>query len=197
MIIHIRGANGSGKSTCVRRVLELYESEPHFVEGRKRPLFYSCTSDSLIPVKIMGAYDIPSGGCDNIPQVATVFDTVEMLADAGHNVVFEGILAQHSAGRLLDLHMKHPVTVIVITTSLEDCIASVLERRHARGQMDPFDPRNVQKEFRSVISSTKRLRNDGLPVSEMSREEAFAFCRASLMDRPHVANRLEELSSQE
>lgn len=177
MIINIRGSHGSGKSTLVRNVRDLYdEVTPMMIPKRQRPLGYSCRSstDRLPPLFVVGSYETPTGGCDTIGSIEQIFDLVTTMADRGH-VLFEGIVAQHSAGRLLDVAMARPgsVTVIALNTPAEICVSSVEARRAERGQLEPLDPKNVLKEHKSVLSSTARLRRDGLPVLEMSRYDAF------------------------
>jgi hypothetical protein len=95
---------------------------------------------------------------------------------SGVNVLFEGILAQHSTGRLVEL-IKSTTDVdykiVVLSTSLEECIASVKKRRDDRGVVGDFDPRNVTREYKSVLSSTRRLEHDGVRVLRLDRESAF------------------------
>lgn len=183
MIINIRGTHGSGKSTLVRRVKEMYGdgAVPQMLQGRKQPFGYMCRAPGLEQLYIPGHYVGPCGGCDSISSIESIFGSVITAAESGVAVLFEGIVAQHSATRLLDLHMVHPVKVIALSTTLEECIESVVARRVARGQTDEFDPKNVAKEFRSVLSSSRRLTNDGLPVEFMSREEAFNFVHGKIV----------------
>ena len=184
-IVNIRGANGSGKSTVVRRILEFYGEgtvEAFTPPGRKRPLYYTCERVGYVPLKILGGYETPTGGCDTILDVSVVFDLAKTFADAGFDVLYEGILAQHSAPRLLELHKAYNVTVIVLTTPIEDCVESVRQRRRDRGDERELDPTNVQKEFKSVLSSTRRLQGEGVKILKLDREAAFAQVKAILED---------------
>jgi hypothetical protein len=185
-IYSVRGANGAGKSTLVRRVLELYPSQDEMrVESRKRPLGYRCSGGDMRPLFVPGSYETPTGGCDTISDVETAYALVKSYADLGLDVLFEGILAQHSSGRLLDLRASHRVEVIVLTTSEEDCVAAVRDRRAARGAtVEEFDPRNVIKEYKSVQSSSRALSSKGCSVSRLSREEAFEYLRDQLCGKP-------------
>lgn len=181
MIINVRGANGSGKSTVVRRVMEAFQvRDPIHTLGRSRPLGYVCGSvDSSSPrVFVPGSYETPTGGCDTISQIQVIYDLVKTYADvAGINVLFEGILAQHSATRLREVASKHETFAVVLTTPLSTCVESVRARRLERGDDRPFDPKNVEKEYKSVLSSTRALRAaGGLTIVEASRDEALAFC---------------------
>lgn len=176
MIINVRGANGSGKSTVVRRVLESFQRETKFVPGRARPIGYQCVNGPYV----VGTYENVTGGCDTIPSIEMIFEIVKLQADAGRDVLYEGILAQHSATRLMELNRVHPVTVVVLTTSQEDCVQAVRDRRAARGEEKPLDPTNVVKEYQSVISSTRRLKSAGVEIIHLDREAAFEFCLRSL-----------------
>ncbi len=189
MIINIRGTHGSGKSTLVRRVKEMYGdgAVAQMLAGRKQPFGYMCRAPGLRQLYIPGHYVGPCGGCDSISSIESIFDSVRTAAESGVQVLFEGIVAQHSAGRLLDLHMIHPVKVIALSTSQEECIESVVQRRAERGQTEEFDPKNVIKEFKSVLSSSRRLTNDGLPVEFMSREEAFDYVSRAISLAPAQA----------
>lgn len=187
MIINIRGSHGSGKSTLVRSVRDLYDTQtPTMIPKRQRPLGYACRSSTgrLPPLYVVGSYETPTGGCDTIGSIEMIFELVTSMAEHGH-VIFEGIVAQHSAGRLLDVAMARPgeVTVIALSTPAELCVSSVESRRVERGQLEPLDPKNVIKEYKSVLSSTARLRRDGLPVLELSRFEAFVHVQNMLTEK--------------
>lgn len=176
-VISVRGTHGSGKSTLVRRVLGLYgeAARPVLIYGRTRPIAYRCAeTETLLPCFVPGHYETPTGGCDTVSDIATIFDLVKTAADGGVLVVFEGIVAQHSASRLIELSRLHSVRVLVLSTPSEDCVAAVRDRRAARGaDVMEFDPKNVLKEYKSVLSSTKRLRSEGLVVEDVDREGGF------------------------
>lgn len=181
MIFNIRGTHGSGKSTLARRVMDLYEFRaPKIVTGRSRPIGYDCESRTYRRLFVPGSYETPTGGCDTISEITTTYELVDAYATAGHVVLFEGILAQHSGGRLIALRDKHDVTVIALTTSLEICVESVLDRRAARGQFGDFNPRNVNREHKTVSGSVKKLRQLGVTVLEETRETAYEYLRQRL-----------------
>lgn len=189
MIINVRGTHGSGKTTVVRRIMESYEvCNPLFIEGRKRPIAYRCEDKHLKNVMVLGSYENTTGGCDTISQIEMIFDLALTYADAGYNVLFEGIVAQHSATRLLELNKKHPVDVIILTTPMEVAIESVKSRRAERGaDVENFDPKNVIKEYKSVLSSTRNLESKGMKMHKLGREEAFNFILAKIGHEQCVA----------
>jgi hypothetical protein len=184
VIIQIRGTHGSGKSTLVRTILLEYialgSGVPFHAEGRKRPVGYRCEAPGRKPLWIMGSYETPTGGCDTIPDMEMMYSIIKRQASAGYNVLFEGILAQHSAPRILDLKKDHQVQLIVLTTPVAQCIDGVNQRREERGSKKPLDPSNLEREARSVLSSMKRLRGEGVSVLELSRDAAFYHVKSLL-----------------
>lgn len=173
-IINVRGTHGSGKSTVVRRVLEQQKYVPQMVYGRLRPFAYKCENG----LYVLGSYENECGGVDNLGSygLAGVFEAVKVAADAGMDVLFEGIM--QSMTRLVELHKVHPVTVIALTTPIEQCIESVMSRRAGRGQTGEFDPKNVYGKHRAVVSATKNFRHL-IPHVDLDREEAFNYCMRS------------------
>lgn len=189
-ILNVRGGHGSGKTTLVRRVMEAYESSPGGsklpgrVEGRGRPLYYHLQADGMRMLMVVGSYETPTGGCDTVGSIDLIVQTVRTGAMLGYAVLFEGIVAQHSSGRLIELSREFATEVVVLTTSCDECVASVRARREARGaDVENFDPRNVVKEWKSVASSTRRIRGEcrepingspsGLAVLELDREAGY------------------------
>lgn len=229
LIINVRGGHGAGKSTLVRRVLDEYgPRQPSYVPGRNRPLYYTCVKSGLKPLMVLGTYENPTGGCDTIQSIdgvgsiEVIFSTIRNGVSAGMAILFEGIVAQHSAGRLLDLNMEHPVDVVVLDTSLEDCVDAVRKRRAERGAgsdpgpydhpisyclnqkahphgcvTDGFDPKNVVKEWKSVQSSSRRLVKDGLPIKSLSREAAFQYVMSQLQLSESAFSEIAEAPSSE
>jgi pantothenate kinase len=98
---------------------------------------------------------------------------IRQNAQAGNHVLFEGILAQHSTGRLVELARDFSVLVIVLDTPRDIAANRVKQRRLERGDERPFDPKNVFKEDTSVQNSAKRLKAAGIEVLRQSPEVAF------------------------
>jgi hypothetical protein len=172
MIINIRGTHGSGKSTIVRKIRDSRTYEPITIDGRARPLGYQCSGKLFIP----GSYENPCGGCDTIPRVELVYELVAGYAEKGWHVLFEGILAQHTATRVIALHRQFPLIAVVLTTPVSECIISTLARRTESGNEKPFNPANLEREAKGVLSAAKRLKSNGVNVKELSRQDAEALC---------------------
>ena len=185
MIINIRGTHGSGKSTLVRNVMGMYATvTPNMVDRRKQPFSYVCSDPGMLPLYIPGHYETPTGGCDTIPDATLIYETIYQAAASGMNVLYEGIVAQHSQVRLMALNREYPVQIIVLTTDVTTCIKSVQARRDEAGNTKLFSDKNLRKEFQSVQSSTQSLMRKGANIKRMSREEAFNFCVAALKVEP-------------
>lgn len=174
MIINVRGTHGSGKTTLVRKIMAMYKyREPIYGttdRGKQKILGYVCR-DKKAPhactrvLFVAGHYESVTGGCDTIPKVAKVYELVRRFADLGYDVLFEGILAQHSTPNIKALHDDdYRMRVLVLDVSRKKAIRSVLKRRAQRGNLRPFDPRNVRKEHASVRSAASRLTDYGVRV---------------------------------
>lgn len=177
-VINVRGTHGSGKSTLVHKILHRQQRiHPVHKIGRKRPFCYEVPSTSIgFPVAVLGHYDTPCGGCDSIPKVDEVYEAVQDYHRDGFNVLFEGILAQHSNPKALTLHnLGIPLTVIVLNTPVDTAADRVRARRVERGDLRAFDPKNVYKEAKAVESGARRLKSAGVTVLSLSPEEAEAW----------------------
>lgn len=175
MIINLRGTSGSGKSTVVRRIMALYDGKtPAYMQGRRQPTGYLMTQNPRTPLWILGHYETACGGCDTIPTMEMVYEGVRSGLSAGYHVLYEGLLVQSDVKRLIQLHTDgFPIVVVKLDTSIEDCIASIQLRRNERGDPRPIDPSNTIKKDKAIAPGIIRIRNSGVPVYELNREDAF------------------------
>lgn len=184
MIINLRGTSGSGKSTVVRRLFDLYNPrQPYFIDGRKRPLGYVCTrKDSDGPSLVaLGHYETPCGGCDTIPTIDMVYEQIRAQVALGHDVIYEGLLIQSDVKRCAQLHKDGlPLLVIGLDTPLADCLAGVQARRDARGDVRPLNPANTISKLNSLPGQMRRLKAEGVDFRLLNREAAFAACCGAL-----------------
>lgn len=179
MIVNVRGTSGSGKSYLACRVASTYGtegSEAFYVEKRKRPIANIYTSYRYIPqLYVPGHYDTPCGGCDTVKTPQGVYDLIIPQIERGLNVLYEGIMVQDDVTRAVALHNQFPgqLTVIGLTTPLEECLAGVQSRRDARGKTEPLNPKNTEDRYRRVLRSLDRLEEAGVSVLRLDREEAL------------------------
>jgi hypothetical protein len=186
MIIHIRGTHGSGKSTLVRKIMETYKvRKPVRREGRKQPIGYILKRKGHRDLFVVGHYESACGGGDTVPKVDDVYRLVRKHAQAyDRHVIFEGILAQHSMPRLLDLANEpgfaRRLRVVILNTSIKKSIKSVKKRRRARGDTRSLNPSNIIKEQRGVDLSRIRLKTAGIKVKTLSRSDALTYITSLL-----------------
>lgn len=172
MIVTVHGTHGSGKSTVIRKVMERFSNREELQRyPRRRPIGY-LLSNHHANLFIPGHYETPCGGCDTIPVVNDVYGLIRIYARNGCNVLFEGILAQHSTPNLLSLKEWKPV-VIVLDVSNDEAYAAVQGRRRERGDERPLKPDNIIKENASIKKRIPKLKDAGYDVRIVKRDAAY------------------------
>ena len=186
MIINLRGTSGSGKSTIVKSVISCGLGDPIAIRvlGRKQPIGYYVAPQRGPTLFIPGHYETPCGGCDTLDTLDQVYDLVKQEADNGCNVLYEGVMASGESRRCIELSQNRDIQVIALTTPIQDCINAIIERRAARNREVPSMPFNPQRTIRradEVKRMMKHLRNAGVKIEWMSREEALKYCLKTLI----------------
>lgn len=171
MIINIRGTSGSGKTTVVRKIMNSAgEEQLHHIEGRKRPLAHVFPDLNLV---VMGSYETTCGGCDTISKFDDCYETICKFSKEGRDVIYEGLRQSSDVKRIKWLKKQGcEVVAITLTTSLEECLEAVRQRRLARGNTKPLNPENTTSKFKGILRADKRLDSIGVTVHRVSREAA-------------------------
>jgi hypothetical protein len=180
VIINIRGTSGAGKTHLVRRIMaELPNWQDVTFEGK---LIGHRTRTQRGALVVIGPYreGKVTGGCDNIQQRETAFELIGYWA-ADADVIFEGLLLSEEVRRTVELQRISPVHVIFLNTPIDDCIASINERRRARGEEKPVNENNTRKRMKPIFSARGRLKDAGVTVTSLSREEAFLHVKELLL----------------
>lgn len=132
MIISIRGTNGSGKSTIVRKLFEQCGSKPHYgLLGPRNPEANELKIPNCkTPAFVLGSYRIMCGGCDGIQPYELILELIEKYAQRGH-VIIEGMIVTSVYGRIGQLmeHWKRDSVFLFLDTPLEECIRRIEARR--------------------------------------------------------------------
>lgn len=155
-IVNIRGCNGSGKTTIVRRFLQRLTVTP--LGGKPgRPLGYRVDASSwgiATPVYVVGSYENTNGGADGIKTQEEIVDRVQKAHAHGH-VLVEGILmSKSSEGGVCAPALRGMGAIFAfLDTPWETCLERVLARRLAAGNEKPFDP---EKTMRSAYQQCHR-----------------------------------------
>lgn len=170
MIINIRGSNGAGKSTIVRKIMERHETITQIeypAEARKlRPMGYLCACDNR-RLFIPGHYEIANGGIDTIQDLDLTYKLILEHHGWGANVIYEGMNFTDHVRRIVIMHQYVEVRVMFIDLPLEDCIKSVRARGHK------IQEKTIEQLFKKAIKDKAILVNAGVPCFTASREDAF------------------------
>lgn len=190
MITNIRGTSGSGKSTVIfdllkhfRAVDELFavfersdgleyviliDHEPHnkydvHVGYQIFEQFDPNREPYQHPLRIVGKYLTPCGGCDGIKTQDEASDRVRAWHNEGYNVLFEGLLISTIVGRWAEMaesvrkgqdeHMRF----VFLNTPEEVCVERVKARRAAKGNVKPLNETNTRDKWRLMQTIIGKL----------------------------------------
>ncbi len=169
MIVNLRGTNGSGKSTIVRKLMEKYpERDPVHINGRKQPVGYFCYRDNGKTLWVIGHYETACGGCDTIPTVEDVYTLIRRRA-ADCDVIYEGLLVESDTTRAIQLSKDFPPFMIVLlSTTLEECQKAIQARRDERGTTKDFNRELTPEEFAALSSTKKKFLRQGVPYGMLN-----------------------------
>lgn len=179
MIIQLRGTSGSGKTTVVRKVMELYAARANVkIPGRRRPLGYVLTHPhGGRPLAVLGHYETACGGCDTLPSLDRIIELVRQSHAQGYDVLFEGLLISGETRRCIELHKDGlPYEVLALRTDLQTCIDSVNARRREKDpERENVNPANTEAKYKTVQSSMRKLQEAGVMAEWFGREEAVRY----------------------
>lgn len=134
MIISLRGTSGSGKSHLVRTVSGLYSRHRDvYVSGRVKPLYTLHGRNKSGRVLVTpGHYLIKNGGVDTLPSLDEAYRIARWASSCGHDVLMEGKNMSDGTRHVAELTRdRHDARVVMINTSVEECIAAIRQRGHS------------------------------------------------------------------
>lgn len=183
IILQICGTSGSGKSTLMRAIMDEARPDgrrqPRYISGRKTPIGYDMKIPGAAPLFVLGSYENVAGGCDTIKTMDEIYDLVKSEWRAGRSVAFEGLLASKNFGRGLELFKMVGVDnmiIILLTTSLEECYASIAGRRAAAGK-PPREglPKATALDKKGHDTYAHKMKQIGARVAKATRDDAVAW----------------------
>lgn len=158
LILQIRGTSGSGKTTAMKRLLELINPKPVKMSPNGKRVRAYRGSYRGYSVVVLGDYTIGAGGCDTIPKIDEVIELVREYSKPKTIVAFEGLLLAHSWGAMGEFaHEKYGEAYVnaFLDTPVETCFARVLQRRAEKGDDTP--PERYEKIQRNVYADFHRV----------------------------------------
>lgn len=168
-IVSIRGTHGSGKSTIVKKILDKYAHEMLFRLGNKRPYGYDVTLSNS-ELFVVGPYVTACGGCDAVQPYSEIWPMVDRAAQEGKHVLLEGALVSSSYGSIghamnyWQTRQSTDCYFAFLDTPLELCLERIAERRAARGNFEPVNPKNTTVKFENVARTKDQMRKLGSAV---------------------------------
>lgn len=184
MIVQIAGTSGSGKSHLVRSILDFAASEGDCEEDKAKGKTdgYKLTLPKVPgQTYVLGPYDVPTGGCDTKGSAIEVYKLLPLIVPQYRHVIFEGLFVMNmTRGPQLAAEYAGDFVVIQLDTPLATCLASVNERRAARGAGKLEDTSNTEDNFRRARNYCAKMRDAGARVIKMNREEALGRVLALL-----------------
>lgn len=198
MIYNIRGTSGSGKTHLARSIMALFPKQTpvyqksgaihpltgEVMKDRKQPMGYVLEHPNREkPLYVLGHYNTACGGADTLKGHDYMYYTVQEAHSRGYDVLFESLLLSVEANRALELGKLFGDTVqfIQLTTPVEECIASINQRRlNKNAEAEPVNEDGTRSKYRGSFKIADRLDAQGNKVHRLTRDEAFTFMRESL-----------------
>lgn len=167
MIINIRGTNGSGKTTLARSLLDESTIRQVDIGG------YACTTDRAGRVLLVGPYDgLKTGGCDRLPNFATMREVIAAAALLYEHVVFESVLVSgvYKSWADFDDSLGRGVVWAYLHTPVEECI----KRVYARNGGKAFREQNVIDKYDGTFVTRRKAMEDNRNVVDLPADPADA-----------------------
>lgn len=178
MIVKIGGCNGSGKTSLMRGLMDIWNFVPVPVDpakiGGKVARYEALIKEPELmahlftKVVVLGDYRNVCGGMDTISDKEVRYAMVESwVKDKKALVLFEGLITGKTYGALGSLSEASAVPWLYtyMDTPFDVCVERVLARRKAAGNTAPFDPeRTMRPTFKSCQSTAARAKQLGHPV---------------------------------
>lgn len=180
MIVSIAGTSGSGKTTLARALIARATEREDVMSSLDGKVSGSILHlDGRLDTFLVGRYTegLQTCGCDTIKDVERVYTLVADMAATGMNVVYEGLFVMnHTRGPELvhqAVREKWGLTVLHLTTTLDECKRSVDARRAAQGRGPLESWKNTEGNFKRASNYAYKMGRSGAKVLRVSRDEAL------------------------
>lgn len=174
MIVSIAGTSGAGKTTLARALIDRATGREDVRASDGKVIGAILQLPGKVDTFLVGRYEegLQTCGCDTIKDVERVYTLVGDMDSAGHNVVYEGLFVMnHTRGP--ELVWRHKVTVLHLTTPLEECFRSIDARRAAQGKGPLESRKNTEGNFKRASNYAYKMGAAGAKVFRVSRATAM------------------------
>ena len=186
MILNIRGANGSGKSTTARYFLRPTDNV-HQVDlckyeaatGRTKTI--TGYHNRRLDVVVVGDYSTMAGGMDKIPNFGLSREAILAALKVSKRVICEGVIASTVFGSWADFTLQlkkrgETFAWVYIEPPLRVC----LERIQARNGGKPINEELVANKARSVRGTKEKALEAGFRVYQLPLDKPGYACERIL-----------------
>jgi len=166
--------------------MDLYKGQKLRIkrEGRKQPTGYVLNrAEGGRQLFVPGHYEVACGGCDTLGGYEESYSMIREADAQGMDVLYEGLLISGEAQRPIDLKGEgRDIRVVVLTTPIEECIASINARRQEKRGPDapPVKEKNTRAKARAVELAVKRMTEAGIPCIPADRAGALDLVKELL-----------------
>jgi GTPase SAR1 family protein len=180
VILSLRGTSGSGKTTVARKFLTDYPTKtlPDPNKPKKHWGYQVDLSTEGItqPLYVIGSYQNTCGGTDGISTQEEIAERALVAHPRGH-VLLEGLLLSKVGPGAITTQMLKPTgsyVAAILDTPLATCLQRVQDRRNARGEDKPFNPKNTISAHKSTYDACVNLHNaGGVKIITIDHTDAF------------------------
>jgi predicted ABC-type ATPase len=181
-VVSIRGTNGSGKSTTVRKFMAELGPPTRNLGLNGKLVGYQFAAPGRT-IFVLGKYETDCGGLDtSFSYPGAADDVCQFLQDLVKHgdVIAEGVVAMSSYGIARLTGLAHALTVqghhivfALLDTAEEVCIERVKARRAAKGNIKPFNPANLRSKYQSIHKDQRKLEAAGYDCRMISSGDSL------------------------
>lgn len=175
-VVVIRAANGGGKTTLMRELMfEMEIVTQCKVNGIETDVFRNSVNETVC---VLGGYpkNVASGGLDRVKDVKDVTAACVELAPHAH-IMMEGMIysALQARAKEVEEAVRPWATVynVFLELTFEQHVENILKRRHAAGNMAPFDPeKTIRSKYRANEIAHGKFIEWGMNVAKLPYDDA-------------------------
>lgn len=172
MIVNVRGALGSGKSTLVRTIVQDRDMRPVYDEGSRRRVPVGMIDGSGL-LFVAGHYSRPTmGGMDSFRTLDQAWREVRSRLGTS-DVLCEGKCQSRDEMKLIELSRHTRVVCVTLSTPSDDCVLSVRGRATANAIREEL----IRASWRKAMRDHDVLARNGIECYLLDRTNAIARVR--------------------